>query len=400
MAYPKVLDEAATLEAILSGRSIARYGDGELRVALNRSCVSQEADDKLAAELRAILADEQNGLLVGIPNIESKTPKKESWSRFGREGFTRLYGQPEYASSFITRPDSAPWIDTAAYWNRVYDIWRGKDVLRIAGDEKSIRHDQLTEARTVRDIAAPRQHAYREIDRIEEEVCGHPGPIVMCLGCTATALAARLHKKGLWGIDLGHIGMFMRHAGCYNIALDDLCSLKYRHELQRVHEKQVWGQRGDRHAGDVHRLISMIHEMKPNTELAKVTVLDYGCGQGALKKALHPHRVQEYDPGVRGKDILPKPCDLVVCTDVLEHVEPKSIIKVIDHIYKLTGYAAYLVIATRPANLVLPSGRNAHLLQEEYLWWLAALRRPGWEVHEYANNNNKELRVIMYKSRK
>jgi hypothetical protein len=78
--YPEVLPERETLEAILSGRSIARYGDGELRVALGRKCVSQEADPKLAKELRAILADEQNGLLVGIPNIASKTPKAESWS--------------------------------------------------------------------------------------------------------------------------------------------------------------------------------------------------------------------------------------------------------------------------------------------------------------------------------
>jgi hypothetical protein len=49
--YPEVLGERETLEAIHTGRSIARYGDGELRVALGRKCVSQEADENLAREL-------------------------------------------------------------------------------------------------------------------------------------------------------------------------------------------------------------------------------------------------------------------------------------------------------------------------------------------------------------
>jgi hypothetical protein len=77
------------------------------------------------------------------------------------------------------------------------------------------------------------------------------------------ALAARLHKKGLWGIDLGHIGMFMRHAGIYNIHTGRTCVLRnIAHELRLLHDQQEWGQRGDRHAGDVFNLISRIHEMK------------------------------------------------------------------------------------------------------------------------------------------
>jgi hypothetical protein len=399
--YPEVLAERETLEAILTGRSIARYGDGELRVALGRKCVSQEADANLARELKAILADEQGGLLVGIPNINSRTPKAESWSRFCAPGYTTMYRQPSYASSFITRPDSAPWIDTNEYWNRVHDLWRGKDVILIAGDRKSLRAEEMkNEAASLREIKAPRQHAYAEIDRIEEEINGHNGPILMCLGCTATALAARLHKKGLWGIDLGHIGMFMRHAGIYNMQLDDLCSSKYRQELRTLHDTQEWGQRGDRHKGDAWNLISRIHEMKgSDLPIEKVTVLDYGCGEGALKKALAPHRVQEYDPGIRGKDILPKPCDLVVCTDVMEHVEPKALNRVIDHIYRLTGYVAYLVIATRPANAVLPGGRNAHLIVQDAEWWTKAFTRTGWTVESSVNRKDKDVAITILKDR-
>jgi hypothetical protein len=244
------------------------------------------------------------------------------------------------------------------------------------------------------------QLAYAEIDRIEEEINGHNGPILMCLGCTATALAARLHKKGLWGIDLGHIGMFMRHAGIYNINMDELCSSKYRAELRLLHDQQEWGQRGDRHKGEVYNLISRIHELKGlDTELAKVTVLDYGCGEGSLKKALAPHRVQEYDPGIRGKDILPKPCDLVVCTDVMEHVEPKQLGRVLDHIFRLTGYMAYIVVATRTANAVLPSGRNAHLIVQDAEWWTKAFTRPGWTIESSVNRKDKDVIIVIRKDR-
>jgi hypothetical protein len=222
------------------------------------------------------------GCLVGIPNVNSATPKGESWGRFSAPGYTTMYKQQEYASSFISRPDSAPWIDNNEYWNRVHDLWRDRDVVLIAGEpRKSLRADDIAlQAKTVRTIEAPRRDAYAEIDRIEEEVCGHPGPVLMCLGCTATVLAARLHKKGLWGIDLGHIGMFMRHAGIYNINMDNLASAKYRTELQRLHEKPEWGQRGDRHAGEVQKVIHRVHEIKgPSSILEKVTVLDYGCGK-------------------------------------------------------------------------------------------------------------------------
>lgn len=399
--YPQVLPEYETLEAILSGRSIARYGDGELRVALGRKCVSQEADKKLASELTAILADPQNGLLVGIPNINSRTPKAESWSRFCAPGYTTMYKQPSYASSFITRPDSAPWIDTPLYWDKVRDLWRGKDVTLIAGDRKSLRADEMIEeAASLREIAAPRQHAYAQIDRIEEEIGTATGPILMCLGCTATALAARLHKKGLWGIDLGHIGMFMRHAGIYNINMDELCSEKYRRELRTLHDQTEWGQRGDRHAGDVFALIHRVHEMKgQDLPLEKVTVLDYGCGEGSLKKALAPHRVQEYDPGIHGKDILPKPCDLVVCTDVMEHVEPKALTRVIDHIFRLTGHVAYVVVATRPANAILPGGRNAHLIIQNAEWWTNAFTRQGWTIESSVNRKDKDVTLTILKDR-
>jgi 2-polyprenyl-3-methyl-5-hydroxy-6-metoxy-1,4-benzoquinol methylase len=100
---------------------------------------------------------------------------------------------------------------------------------------------------------------------------------------------------------------------------------------------------------------------------------------------------------VPGRDVLPKPSDVVVCTDVLEHIEPEKLDAVLDHILRLTGYFAHLVISTRPANAVLPDGRNAHLIVETPDWWLEKiLANPRWQT-EVARGTEKELTVTLRK---
>jgi hypothetical protein len=90
---------------------------------------------------------------------------------------------------------------------------------------------------------------------------------------------------------------------------------------------------------------------------------------------------------------LPKPSDILVCTDVLEHIEPTLLDNVLDHIERLTREVALLVISCRPANAVLPDGRNAHLIIETPDWWLEKLLARGtWAVLK-SNQSDKHLYV-------
>ncbi len=123
-AYPSVLGEFETLDRVLAGASLARYGDGELKMAgHNAGIKSQQADPALSRRLAEILLA-SGDCLVGIPNIHSKTPKAELWGKYTRYSSLLATGR-QYASSFITRPDSAPWIDVPAYWDRIEQLWRG-----------------------------------------------------------------------------------------------------------------------------------------------------------------------------------------------------------------------------------------------------------------------------------
>lgn len=115
------------------------------------------------------------------------------------------------------------------------------------------------------------------------------------------------------------------------------------------------------------------------------SVLDYGCGQGSLRewvmRAEPCADFREYDPAIPGRDALPEPADLVVCTDVLEHIEPEKLLSVLQHLKALAMRALLLVIATRPSNKTLTDGRNAHLILESGAWWAQQIEAAGltWE---------------------
>lgn len=138
-----------------------------------------------------------------------------------------------------------------------------------------------------------------------------------------------------------------------------LISDEYREMNKVLHEqRKTYGASGHRWA---NYIASVAGE--------GISVLDYGCGKGTLKKALPDLDIREYDPAIEGKDEMPDPAQLVVCTDVLEHIEPDMLDDVLKHIRELATDAAMLVVATRPANKTLPDGRNAHLIIESPEWW-------------------------------
>ena len=76
-----------------------------------------------------------------------------------------------------------------------------------------------------------------------------------------------------------------------------------------------------------------------------------------------------------GKDESPRPADLVVCTDVLEHIEPEKLPFVLDDLRRCVKQIGYFVIHTKAAAKTLADGRNAHLIQKDQAWWTETLGR-------------------------
>lgn len=124
-------------------------------------------------------------------------------------------------------------------------------------------------------------------------------------------------------------------------------------------------------------------------------ILDYGCGKSTLAHNM-PFNIQQYDPCVDKYKALPIPAEIVVCTDVLEHIEPELIDNVLSHIAQLTKKTAYLVANTRPAVKKLADGRNAHILLRSPKWWMDKMFER-FDPITFVNNEGNVVFIVKKK---
>ncbi len=168
-----------------------------------------------------------------------------------------------------------------------------------------------------------------------------------------------------------------------------MISESYKHVLRKEHDHDPsWGSRGYvwAYVAAGIALLEDCHE-----------VLDYGCGKGSLAATMRrtgAFHVREYDPGIRGKDGYQLPADLVVCTDVLEHVEPECIDRTLREIRKLTKKLLFAVISTRPAGHILHDGRNAHFIVQPNDWWLKMLHAHKFSIRRDWKTMEQQLVVM------
>jgi|RhiMetStandDraft_4_1073278.scaffolds.fasta_scaffold65604_2 methyltransferase family protein len=152
---------------------------------------------------------------------------------------------------------------------------------------------------------------------------------------------------------------------------------------RELHARGGYGVSGSKYVVPVMQIAQLL-----NTR----DILDYGCGQRTLEQALG-FPIRNYDPAIPGLDTPPEPADLVVCTDVLEHIEPDCLNDVLDDLQRLTKQAAFFVIANRAAKKILPDGRNAHLIQEDAEWWRPRLA-VRFTIHQVGGQHNEHFWVL------
>jgi len=131
-----------------------------------------------------------------------------------------------------------------------------------------------------------------------------------------------------------------------------------------------------------------------SAKIGTTDILDYGCGKQTLQAALTEFKLKQYDPGITGFDTPPQPADLVVCTDVLEHIEPDLIDNVLNDLQRVTKKMGFFTVATRPAIKFLADGRNAHLIQEPIDWWLPKFH-ARFKVRQYQDIGGAEFFVVV-----
>lgn len=151
---------------------------------------------------------------------------------------------------------------------------------------------------------------------------------------------------------------------------------EYKAMQLELHSRGNYGVTGAQYVPTIFHAIAQLAKRH-----GSVKVLDYGSSSGATMKAVKEHLwlppcVEDhcYDPFVEEFAADPEPADLLICTDVLEHVEPECTVAVLDHIAALTRRIAFFSISLKPAGKVLSDGRNAHINLPGDEFWLKQLK--------------------------
>lgn len=158
---------------------------------------------------------------------------------------------------------------------------------------------------------------------------------------------------------------------------------------------EEYGCSGHLYAGQVSVLAGQLVK-----KFGDISILDYGCGQKSLERMLPPIEkvtLKNYDPCIDGLDEAPEPADLVVCTDVLEHVEAECLENVLDDLKRLTKKLAFLSVSTRPAQKSYSDGQNAHKIVQSPDWWRPKLKRRFHLVEQQVIPNNKYICILQAK---
>jgi hypothetical protein len=209
--YPKVAPEFETLcKLTREGKSIARFGDGEMKMMDGAGYVREPPNKKLATELRNTLTRPHANLIIGIPTMDQDGDKYMSWARH-KDRLARLlsHAKGPFYSAFISRPDSAQWIRNVEFAREFEKLWLGKRVWLLCEKESGALR-AIKGAAEVIHCECPSHKAYKRIDEFERAaVAAKPDVAIMACGMTATCLAQRLTRRGIQAIDFGSGGSFI-----------------------------------------------------------------------------------------------------------------------------------------------------------------------------------------------
>jgi len=196
------LSELATMTEVAQGTSLSRFGHGELLITNGKDAKYQKHDKFLMHELRNLRR--KSPCLVCMPPYDPP-----EWS-----GFRKRYGEGIeagrwYGSSFVSRHDWAPW--TKEYRELLCGLWKYL-CITIVAPEKFILTDKQGQQRQrhIFWVKSPGKNAFDVIDELEREALNANNDLtILSCGPTATVLADRLARKGIWAVDLGNFGKFL-----------------------------------------------------------------------------------------------------------------------------------------------------------------------------------------------
>lgn len=149
-----------------------------------------------------------------------------------------------------------------------------------------------------------------------------------------------------------------------------LINSEYQAQIRAMHDRGKF----DNGAKQFRLIEPFLQQYQP------ATVLDFGCGKGALISEIKNHNPDMlcwgYDPGNPLYAVMPsRQFQAVISTDAIEHIEPEHLADNLGLIGARMERCGFFRIACHPAKKLLPDGRNCHLIVQEPDWWRQQIGR-------------------------
>jgi hypothetical protein len=209
--WPKCLTEEETLQKMLDGSSISRFGDGELGIAQGGDTETHAPNAKLAKELRTILVKPAPKCLPAIPTMH-EGPRQAKWIKRADKWSPLFDMNRVYGSAFVGQSISAPWILNDDYIRKFRSLWSGKRVGMVSHNVEALTKLVRRDDCEIVPILCPERESYSDIDLTEASCLDADVDLVLiCAGPMATALANRLSPH-VQAIDFGRgLGVVLRY---------------------------------------------------------------------------------------------------------------------------------------------------------------------------------------------
>lgn len=244
-----------TIEKIIQGYSISRYGDGEFDIAFRKKeLYFQEYDSELSKYLREILNSNLEKLLVAISRtlIEIKNLKENEkyfWSRYYLKQKEKLEKniskEKVYYDSMISR-FYMPYInpkENIESIDKLIKYFSNKKILILEGENTrfGLGNSLLKNSSEIQRIILPDRNGfrkYKEVIKFVLENFTRDNIILIALGPTATVLAYEFSKEGYQALDIGHLDVEYEW---YLLKAKTKVDLQYKtvSEVSEIKEKEI-----------------------------------------------------------------------------------------------------------------------------------------------------------------
>ena len=214
-----VLDECETTAAVVAGKSLTRFNDGELGYAYRGwAHRHQPLNSGLIRRLKEVFESRVDNLLIAVPRVVGIDPYRDalpSIPRFWRgwEGWCKEhFDRRTYGSGFVSYPDRhlvpADWDAYRSQWEQV---WENREVVLIGNPTDCFGDTQsaviLSSATRVHFIPSPPVDAWAQRNAIMRQAKGYAKSHLQLIACgiAGTVLAHDLCIEGYQAVDIGRL---------------------------------------------------------------------------------------------------------------------------------------------------------------------------------------------------